>query len=313
MRAPHPKPSAIDIRLLPLDERVESAMALDPAARPQEADELGRVLRKFLLGIDLGDVARGLGVRVRRARERAGEKEQEARDSLVPMRHRLMSAPDGELCTKTFAARNDLEKWGDSLPAGLDAGTRRLSVASDAPVKIETIATRPIETPVAVGARAKPRRRRVYASILAAMAVVTGGALFRARGGASSPGETATPAPAALPTSKAIPSAVSSVAPPRPPSPPVSPSASPPPPGTFLARAHLALYGDPGTGVSIDGVSRGACPVRDVEVEPGVHDVRFDFEPTGESRGERIPLKPGAHVTVRADFTGTTPTLRVGP
>src|SRR5580658_1518002 len=37
MRAPHPRPSAIDIRLLPLDDVMASAMALDPKARPQQA------------------------------------------------------------------------------------------------------------------------------------------------------------------------------------------------------------------------------------------------------------------------------------
>jgi hypothetical protein len=75
-------------------------------------------------------------------------------------------------------------------------------------------------------------------------------------------------------------------------------------------RALVFFTGDPGTRVSIDGASRGACPVR-VSLEPGQHDVRFQFDPTGESRGERFSVKPNEKVTVRADFTGATPTVRI--
>ena len=75
-------------------------------------------------------------------------------------------------------------------------------------------------------------------------------------------------------------------------------------------RAQVAFLGDPGTRVSIDGASRGACPVR-VTLEPGPHDVRFQFDPTGESRGERLSVKANERITVRADFTGATPTVRI--
>jgi hypothetical protein len=75
-------------------------------------------------------------------------------------------------------------------------------------------------------------------------------------------------------------------------------------------RASVAVLGDPGTKVSIDGASRGACPVR-MNLEPGQHEVRFVFEPTGESRGERFSVKANERVTVRADFTGATPTVRI--
>jgi hypothetical protein len=72
----------------------------------------------------------------------------------------------------------------------------------------------------------------------------------------------------------------------------------------------VLFLGDPGTKVSIDGTSRGACPVR-VALEPGQHEARFTFDPTGESRGERFGVKAGDHVTVRAEFTGATPTVRI--
>ena len=60
----------------------------------------------------------------------------------------------------------------------------------------------------------------------------------------------------------------------------------------------------------LDGVSRGACPVR-LNLEPGQHEVRFVFEPTGESRGERFSVKANERVTVRAEFTGASPTVRI--
>jgi hypothetical protein len=75
-------------------------------------------------------------------------------------------------------------------------------------------------------------------------------------------------------------------------------------------RALVSFLGEPGTRVSIDGASRGPCPVR-VSLDPGQHDVRFQFDPTGESRGERFSVKANEKVTVRAEFTGATPTVRI--
>ncbi|MGO8999548.1 MAG: hypothetical protein ACLQVI_39995, partial [Polyangiaceae bacterium] len=63
--------------------------------------------------------------------------------------------------------------------------------------------------------------------------------------------------------------------------------------------------------VSIDGTPRGRCPLRDVPLDPGPHDIRFTFEPTGESSGERLTLRAQERVTLRADFSSANPTLRV--
>ncbi|MGH7270527.1 MAG: serine/threonine-protein kinase, partial [Polyangiaceae bacterium] len=68
MRGPHPKPSDTDALLAPLDTIIGCAMSLDPDTRPQNADDLGRALRRFLAGVDLGDLARHLGERVRGVR-----------------------------------------------------------------------------------------------------------------------------------------------------------------------------------------------------------------------------------------------------
>jgi hypothetical protein len=77
------------------------------------------------------------------------------------------------------------------------------------------------------------------------------------------------------------------------------------------AQARLLLLGD-GTQVSVDGVAVGRCPQR-VTVDPGAHTVLFTFPATGESRSEALTLRAGEHTTLRADFTGATPTLRVQP
>jgi hypothetical protein len=76
------------------------------------------------------------------------------------------------------------------------------------------------------------------------------------------------------------------------------------------ARATVSLVGDPGTHVWVDGAARGDCPAR-VGLEAGPHEVRFTFDPTGESRVERFSVKSGEHVTVRADFTSATPTVKI--
>jgi hypothetical protein len=137
------------------------------------------------------------------------------------------------------------------------------------------------------------------------------------------PSATSTTSSATTPstaTSTATPPA--SVAPPpsSPPSAPTAPiapatSRDPERPATSASadkpgRVQVSLLGDPGTHVSVDGASRGACPAF-VALEPGQHEVRFVFDPTGESRGERFSVKAGERVQIRAQFTGATPTIKI--
>src|ERR1700690_627095 len=126
MRGPHPKPSDIDIRLLPLEDVMSSAMSLNPIARPQQADDLARALRKFLSGVDLGDVARQLGERVRGVR---------AHPPVPPSEHgpvlqRPPSRPTAtQVGTKTFAARDDVSALRSpslATEAIPEASTRRV-------------------------------------------------------------------------------------------------------------------------------------------------------------------------------------------
>jgi hypothetical protein len=46
-------------------------------------------------------------------------------------------------------------------------------------------------------------------------------------------------------------------------------------------------------------------------VEPGTHAFLFSFPTTGESKGESLTVRAGERVTLRADFTKATPTIRV--
>jgi serine/threonine protein kinase len=345
MRAPHPRPSAIDIRLLPLDEVIERAMALDPRVRPRDADELGKALRRFTAGIDLQDVARALGERVRAARSAQARADQETRagaEGTAPAREPLVS--EGELGTKTFAARQEVSVWTTSgapekvkSPPTMDPATRRLEQSVPPPPKMpaamERIATGSLERGPMGGRGARNALIAAIAVCLVALAYLGLPLLEQATTTAAAPpAESSTPpaAPSVMApgvTTPGVGAAASSGAPAdsgRPPRAPAAPpsgsaavapstasAASSPsaPVGASLAR--LSLFGDPGTRVSVDGAPRGACPVRDLALEPGAHDVRFSFDPTGESRGERIVVAAGERVTVRADFAGATPTLRV--
>ncbi len=75
-------------------------------------------------------------------------------------------------------------------------------------------------------------------------------------------------------------------------------------------RANVSFLGDPGTRVYVDGASRGLAPVR-VSLEQGAHIVRFQFDTTLESRSEHFTVIADETLTVRAEFTGASPLIRV--
>lgn len=322
MRAPHPKPSEADIRLLPLDDVIASAMALDPGARPQHAEELGRALRRFLAGVDLGDVARQLGNRVRALRTHPPPPVDEPR----PVLQRPPSRPTAtQVGTKTFAAREGVSE-ALSMPVAAapvipEPSTRRIESAAPERRIDESVATKPLA--------AEPRReaapaRRTVGALAGLGAVSLAVAAFflgRAGTGAATGANETRPAATGA---TAVTAAASSVAPSSP-STIVSSSAIPPAPASAESpaqaptasgpvaaqaeRAQLVLVGD-GTLVAVDGVPRGACPAR-VAVEPGPHTVVFSFPATGESKGETLTLRVGERTTLRADFTGASPSIRV--
>jgi serine/threonine-protein kinase len=329
MRAPHPKPSDADIRLLPLDDAIASAMALDPLARPQQADDLGRALRKFLAGVDLGDVARQLGDRVRDLRSNPPPPAPSSQVLARPA-----SRPTAtQVGTKTFAARAEVEAIapGRLAIAAPELSTRRMlssppsgEAGERGERDEEALAVRPIETGPRPGGT---RSRRATPPTAAWLGVLGAGALaivafFLGRGAA-------TPTPGAqsveLPVPSRIverPAASAASAPPGPdPTPPstqpVPASAAEAPPERAGERsgpaaagaAQLVLLGE-GTTVRVDGVPRGAAPAR-VSVDGGTHTVVFSFAATGETKSASITVRPGERSTLRADFTGAAPVVRV--
>ncbi|HVZ33535.1 MAG TPA: serine/threonine-protein kinase, partial [Polyangiaceae bacterium] len=77
---PVPALIASDPGLALLDPLIHSALAHDPSARPQTAEELARPLREFLRSSDLGDIARRLGERVRQRATRPPTPPRDAAD-----------------------------------------------------------------------------------------------------------------------------------------------------------------------------------------------------------------------------------------
>jgi serine/threonine protein kinase len=319
MKAPPPRASDADIRLLPLDDVVASALSLDPKARPQQADDLGRALRRFLSGVDLGDVARQLGDRVRRAR--AHPPPAPSRGGVVLQRP--ASRPTAtQVGTKTFAARDEVRALE---PAVLEAEGSTRKLVSVAPAATSAAPSGARRAP----SRAPGRVRRLVWLGPAGAGILAIAAFFVGRGAASTPGAGPSgDAPSAPARTVAVvlsgaPSLVAAGSAAAPPGSAVSPSASAPsaPVPSIAAdpndaaeagaaeRAQLALLGD-GASARVDGTPRGACPLR-LTVDAGPHVVTFTFPATGEARSERVVLRGGERATLRADFTGATPTIRV--
>jgi hypothetical protein len=120
---------------------------------------------------------------------------------------------------------------------------------------------------------------------------------------ATTPTSIATPTSTSSPTSTATATAATTAAT------TLATSSSAAPSAAAAESAVLLLQGD-GTVIFVDGVSRGSAPVR-VAVEPGTHAVLFRFPATGEARTESVTVRSGEHATLRADFTGVKPTVRV--
>ncbi len=303
---PRTKPSAIDPRLLPLDEVILKTLASDPAERPQEADDLGRTLRKFLSGIDSNDIARELGKRVRERRAAI-----RAKKDAPPESAGLQRPPSrGEMITKTFAARREVDA-AKSPQEDTGPSTRR--IASIRPEKIETIATRPIETPATPATPKEPRSnaRLVAAGALVVLAV--GGAYWIRTNRTPNPAAnvlatattaTTTVTTAAIATTTTPTTATTAVG-------TASTTATASSSAEARVMGHLALYGDPGTRAIVDDSPRGKCPIADLAIEPGEHRVRFVFDVTGDETHTTVSVKANEHVKLRADFTGATPTVRV--
>ena len=323
MRAAHPKPSEANIRLLSLDEVMASAMSSDAKLRPQQADELARALRRFLAGVDLGDLARRLGDRVRDVRAHPLPALTEAQPVLQRPPSRPMATQIG---TKTFAAREEVRSLESGTPPA-EVSTRKIASVAPEPPNREGEGPAPSSVEIGRLAIAVRRQRWGWLAALAASALAIA-AFFLGRGAASrippastEPVTTMTAASPSAMTSPSIATPATTLATASPSAVNPSPAAAPPPGaiGTVNSnaaaaivsaeRAELELFGD-GTVVRVDGVARGRCPTQ-LLLEPGRHSVVFSFPATGESKTESLTLHAGERATVRADFTAATPTIRV--
>jgi serine/threonine-protein kinase len=325
---PVPPLSTFDPALAPLDALIASALALDPADRPQSAEELSRPLRRFIADSDLGDLTRNVGERVRalRASSDAGTAP-ELSDSAV-----------GETAaaheTRTFAARSleSAARAGPTAPervahheAAPYAATRRMSDdagswssagerserrASVRPARarryrgIAGLALGLIAVAAAAGAawRYGEPERRVSADArdtaqTAATAAGDDGATLRTKTPEPVPSEEIATA-TALSAATAKPSAHS----PAPTTATGTASASAG--ATAVALAHLRILANPMANVEIDGRPRGVAPIADIALLPGTHFIRLDCAALGEAVAQNVAVAAGETVTVSGDFTG---------
>ncbi|HEY3594671.1 MAG TPA: serine/threonine-protein kinase, partial [Polyangiaceae bacterium] len=121
LHEPLPPVSQIDRSLGSLDALIASALSLEPAKRPQSAEELSRPLRRFLADSDFGDIARRLGARVRATRE-AQPAPSLADDMGSPSETSSVTS-----VTHTFATRTAGAAPVPSKAPASDMATRRMS------------------------------------------------------------------------------------------------------------------------------------------------------------------------------------------
>jgi eukaryotic-like serine/threonine-protein kinase len=177
--------------LAPLSALIARGLSLDAKQRPPEAELLARPLRDYLRSADLGDVARRLGARVRRAAQRSRTDD---RPSATPPASGGDSAPRssrssaGSL-TRTFAARQEVSEWTRRIsepPPPSTPSTRKLS--SRAPASATTLPhSEPAPAEAAEGLPRAPRdspaprsgpvRRARAAALFAAGALIASAVL----------------------------------------------------------------------------------------------------------------------------------------
>lgn len=332
---PVPPPSSFDPALAPVDALLASALAMDPAARPQSAEELSRPLRRFIGDGDLGDLTRKIGKRVRELRVLSdpppGPELTESATGATPVVHE----------TRTFATRSN-ESPARDVPIGPpkplvgDAApylaTRRMS--DDA----GSWSTAGARTDARTSVRpARARSNRSIAGMAFGLLIVAaaGGAAWRyaepsprVSGVREAPAEaTTTPAPGEkdIPPPRALePTRGQGEEAPAPNAQARgesgadmnSPTARAARKGSPNAAAidstatsagalgHLRILANPMANVEIDGKARGVAPIADLALPPGTHFVRLDCTTLGEAVAQNVPVAAGESVTISGDFTG---------
>jgi serine/threonine protein kinase len=336
LSVPPPALSRADPRLSPLDDLLARAVAAEAEMRPQTTEELARPLREFLRTADLGDIARRLGDRVRRARRASQESvrpppvRSDVEGATPPMaRLGLPSAPLTPVTpmtpatrpltqpvTETFAAREEVDEW-----------TRP---RSEPPLDFEPNASVHRAEPRSLAPVPQPKRRGGQTGIIVvsvALAAIAGAALASRTSPPVAVGGTEPPSPALatsdrsrrlpvvlpLPPSSetaAMPTAAPRLAPQAGSGVP-SPSASPAADDSKAESATLSFTSDLPARVSIDGALQGSTPLRGVRKPPGRHVVTVVSLTLDERLTATVKLAKGQETTVHAEFTRAVPALRV--
>ncbi len=313
-----------DPQLEPLGELVATAVELDPKERPESAEQLARPLREFLRGSDAGDVARRLGARAHRARDRADSNQAWGNETISG------DPEDGDRQsteTRTFAAREDVSVWTRPLPKdtpssgpgeGSGPATRKISsVAPPEASRAASLGEAEVDGP-SRGRFARPLALLATIGVLAFGVSKMGGKAPTAP--IDAPSATVATAKASsepsMPPSAYAEQATSSARPSAAPPATAAPRASVPIPnvvadaGVVAAteKGTLTVTAAPASQVSVAGQTFGSTP-QTLQLKPGSYTVVFTFLGERLSAGTRV--KPGERRTVHADFTSEPPKASV--
>ena len=328
LREPVPDLAQVDPALTPLAPLLKAALALEPSARPQTAEEVARPLREFLRSSDLGDIARRLGERVGARLTRPPDPPRAGgRDSSL--------RAIGSGATQTFAARDALLEWTAKIDSQPPAAPAASAISG---VVIES-GSLPSESRRAARSGGATLRRR-WLTALSGLAVLALGGLWLAQHGgappplasperardpalATQPGRAGEPPPAPVAV-VAVPAPQSPVtAPAHPPQEPARPRASarvpaqaeprklgaesPVPASSSHAHALVQVTAEPRALVLVDGVAAGRTPLALSSLTPGQHSFVFTNELLGEKLEAKLSLRDGDRQRIHADFTSATP------
>ncbi|HMI83671.1 MAG TPA: protein kinase [Polyangiaceae bacterium] len=319
--------SHFDPALAPLDALVASALAIDPAQRPQSAEELSRPLRRFIAECDPGDLTRKVGARVREVRASTDP------DAGPALPENPASATPAVNETRTFATRSH-EPVPSGVPVAPSPSPRHDAAPYVATRRMSDDAGSWSSAGAPRGARAsvRPARAPSYRAIagmalgLLVVAAVAGAAwrygepaartadaggeieqrATTAALGEHAPQRTTSTAmdPAGNATGETAPATEAPVA--------TTGTAAPPPASGTLASAtpstgavaHVRILANPMASVEIDGKPRGVAPIAEIALAPGTHFIRLDCSALGEAVAQNVPVAAGENVTISGDFTG---------
>ncbi len=320
-----PLPDLADsaVELSGLSDLLRAAVALDPTARPQSAEELARPLREFLRQSDLGDIARRLGRRVTELEDRT----EEASAPHTWVEGAAPSALSG--ATQTFAAREVVRDWTGRI----ESRPPRLSLTAPLPdmeSKTEGFSMPPLPAPRRVGWLWR-LGGPALSSLIAAALIMAGWSAFREPSdGGALPKVAFAAASSEVRELPRVPKASATAAPQAssPPAPRVVPALRQPAASNELVRAvsaplappkrvppgqsaHLHLTAEPRARVQLDGSALGQTPLQNFALSPGRHDLVFVSDVLGEKLSTRVTLEPAETRRVHADFTNATPQIHV--